>query len=74
MTTPTHCPKCGTAFRAGRIPEESLAKGYYGPWDGKEERYFSRIIGLEYPGLYNGVTDWKCPDCEHVWPRFMESP
>lgn len=28
------------------------------------------IGGIEYRGLYDGVVEWICQDCKHVWPRF----
>ena len=31
---------------------------------------YSRIVGIEDPNLYDGVSYWKCPDCSGVWSRF----
>lgn len=28
--------------------------------DGKE---YSKVIGVEYQGCYDGVSEWRCPDC-----------
>lgn len=36
--------------------------------DGKT---YSRRIGVEVQGLYDGVAYWKCPDCGHNWQRFQ---
>lgn len=33
------------------------------------ERY-SRVIGVEIVGQYDGVSRWQCPDCEAEWDRF----
>jgi hypothetical protein len=28
-----------------------------------EGQTFSRVIGVEYQGGYDGVSEWLCPDC-----------
>lgn len=28
--------------------------------DGHE---YSRVIGIEYEGVYDGISEWRCPDC-----------
>lgn len=66
------CPENGCDLRASEIPAESLAKGYYGPWDGVEKRYYSRVVGVEIRGLYDGVCYWYCPECGAKWHRFEE--
>lgn len=30
---------------------------------GADGREYSRIIGVEYQGGYDGVSEWRCPDC-----------
>jgi hypothetical protein len=32
--------------------------------------HFSRRIGVEVSGLYDGVAYWQCPDCGTTWRRF----
>lgn len=63
------CPK-GCDNRAGRIDEDALARGLYGPWDGKEERYYSSIVGIEVPEKFDGVSYWLCPKCGTTWDRW----
>ena len=41
---------------------------HYGAVDAR----FSRVIGVEYRGRYDGVWEWRCPDCAATWPRFAE--
>lgn len=65
------CPN-GCDLRGVEIPEEYLREGYYGPWEG-EKRYYSRMIGYEIQGLYDGVAFWMCPDCGIRWHRFPET-
>lgn len=36
----------------------------------EEERFFSRKVGYDIRGVYDGVLIWGCPDCGHFWPRF----
>jgi predicted RNA-binding Zn-ribbon protein involved in translation (DUF1610 family) len=31
---------------------------------------FSRVIGVEIQGMYDGVSYWKCPDCGKTWNRW----
>lgn len=37
-----------------------------------EDRFFSRIIGIEQPGVYDGVLYWLCPDCGKAWQRWSD--
>lgn len=37
--------------------------------DGKT---YSRGIGVEIQGVYDGVLFWRCPDCGHDWHRWPE--
>jgi len=66
------CPKCRVSFRGGLIADsvgEKVAKENYGG-----QKYWSRKIGIEDPEVYDGISWWKCPDCEYVWNRFPWSP
>jgi hypothetical protein len=55
-----HCRFCGSDLRGPEIPEDD--RKHYG---GKT--HFSRVIGVEYgygsPFRYDGVSEWRCPDC-----------
>ena len=31
---------------------------------------FSRLVGIEVRGKYDGVSYWECPDCKKRWDRF----
>lgn len=35
-----------------------------------EDRFYSRVIGVEVPGVYDGVLFYRCPDCGIEWDRF----
>lgn len=37
-----------------------------------EDRFYSRIIGIEQPGVYDGVLYWMCPDCGKAWQRWSD--
>lgn len=68
------CPINGCDLTGAEIPREYLEKGYYGPWSSEDgPRYYSRLIGHEVPGVYDGVLYWRCPDCGAAWPRFGET-
>lgn len=32
-------------------------------YKGEDGREYSRVIGVEYQGGYDGVSEWICPDC-----------
>lgn len=72
MTDIEHCPACEADLRGEPIPEEYLRKGYYGDWDGKTPRWYSRMILVEIPEIYDGGLYWMCPDCKAVWHRWPE--
>jgi len=64
------CPN-GCDMKAGQIAQEWLEAGFYGPWSPQEgPRYYSRLIGVEVPGVYDGVLYWQCPDCGAAWHRW----
>lgn len=74
------CPECGADWDAGDIfdvlrPQSWCANMaddelkthisvYYSP-----PYRFSRLIGIEYPGKYDGVWEYACPDCDARFPR-----
>lgn len=33
-------------------------------------RTYSRCIGVEVEGIYDGILYWQCPMCGHKWHRF----
>jgi predicted RNA-binding Zn-ribbon protein involved in translation (DUF1610 family) len=72
MTEAEVCPSCKADLRGKPIPEEYLRAGHYGEWDGVTPRFYSRIVGIEVRGVYDGVLYWQCPDCGHKWHRWPE--
>ena len=60
------CPN-GCDLQGEPIPQEYIDKGYYG-----NSTHYSRLMGYDFPGIYDGVLIWACPDCELAWPRFTE--
>lgn len=61
------CPHCGADLRGSPIPQEYREKGWYGT-----ETHYSRLIGVEVQGIYDGILYWQCPDCGGRWHRFPE--
>ena len=61
------CPACGVSWQGEPIPQKDIEKGWFG-----KATHFSRVIGVEYPEKYDGVWEWRCPDCEATFPRFPE--
>lgn len=35
---------------------------------------YSRKIGMEYRGVYDGALHWSCPICGWAWHRWPEGP
>jgi hypothetical protein len=42
-------------------------------WTKEKPKCFSRIVGVEIRGYYDGVAYWSCPDCKHKWHRFKRT-
>lgn len=61
----TICPLCAADLQGAPIPEES--RKFYGT-----ATHFGREIGVEIPGVYDGILFWTCPDCGGAWHRFPE--
>ncbi|MEK6832530.1 MAG: hypothetical protein AABY32_00655 [Nanoarchaeota archaeon] len=57
------CPECKCSWDDGPIPEKDRDNYSY-PYR------FSRLIGIEYQGEYDGISAWQCPDCKTIWNRF----
>ncbi len=73
------CPACNANLQGTEIPVDSrhLYADNKVPWRrlGREGTHFSRLIGIEIPGVYDGVLFWQCPDCGaqwHRWPKGNE--
>jgi len=56
------CPECKADWRGKLIPKKD--RHLY-----SSDRY-SRLIGIEIQGGYDGVSFWECPDCHTRWDRF----
>lgn len=57
------CPHCSADLTGAPIPPESLK--YYA-----SHTHFSRKIGIQIQGVYDGSLFWMCPDCEGTWHRW----
>ena len=78
----TVCPKCGADWDDGDIyeyfrktnpdqsEEEALKSAKMFGWSNENRERFSRLIGVEISGNYDGVSYWQCPDCGTTWNRF----
>lgn len=80
------CPKCGAGWDAGDIFETLRKQDWWQNTMSEEQlkQYvkncysppyrFSRLIGIEDPTIYDGVSWWMCPDCKVTWKRFTDQP
>lgn len=77
------CPHCHASMQGDPIPEEhrqhkdnhdeqveKYGHCYCLPWG--EKTHFSRVMGHEIWGVYDGVLFWSCPDCGKAWPRWTD--
>jgi hypothetical protein len=60
------CPHCAADLRGSEIPVEWRAS--YAPG----ATHYSRMMGVEVQGAYDGVLYWQCPDCGGRWHRWAE--
>lgn len=51
------CPRCKADLNGAPRPDGG---------------FYSRKIGVEVLGAWDGVLFWRCPDCEGEWHRFPE--
>lgn len=59
-----YCPKCNTDLQGQPIPKE-FRHNY-----SKNTTHYSRVLGIQYLGGYDGVSEWRCPDCDYRENRF----
>lgn len=57
-----NCPECKISFQGAEIPKEHQWSFF--------ATHFSKKIGTEVPGVYDGVSKWMCFSCKHEWNRF----
>jgi hypothetical protein len=58
------CPFCKADLTGEPIPEDLREKHYGG------STHYSRLIGIEIRGGYDGVSYLECPDCRIRWDRW----
>ena len=63
MAMTRYCQKCHADLRGEPIPEHLRDECYGGA------THYMRTVGVEIPGVYDGVAYWQCPDCDETWPR-----
>ena len=79
----TKCPACKADWDGGSILETFKKQRDEGTLKGTDDELearmlesysepyrWSRKIGVEIQGKYDGVSYWKCPDCKVYFDRF----
>jgi hypothetical protein len=76
------CPHCATDMRGDEIAEcfrthrddcalkDGRLRCFCFPYG--EATHYSRVMGHEIRGVYDGVLFWSCPDCGLAWPRWND--
>jgi hypothetical protein len=59
----SECPVCKGLWDGGPVPKK-YRKFYSAPYR------FSRLVGVEIPEKYDGISYWECPDCKTQWDRW----
>lgn len=59
-----YCPACGADWRGVEIPADARHHYRLGT------THYGRLIGVEDPRVFDGVSWWRCPDCHSEWERF----
>lgn len=62
LTNAGSCPHCD-ADMSGEKMTAAQRESHGGT-------HFSRTIGVEIRGVYDGVLFWLCPDCDRPWNRW----
>lgn len=52
-----YCLGCRSDLRGEPIPEEH--RRYYNP----DATHYSKVVGVEYAGGFDGISEWMCPVC-----------
>lgn len=60
------CPHCTVSLQGKPIPESQ--REFYG-----DATHYSRTVGVEIRGVYDGILLWQCPDCHGRWPRWTKA-
>jgi hypothetical protein len=68
MTDDNTCPHCNADLQGKPIPQEYIDEGFYG-----DLTHYSRRIGVEIRGVYDGMLFWQCPDCGGRWHRWTDA-
>ncbi len=65
---PDDCPACGADNRGNPIPQSYIDRGLYTP----DLKYYTNIVSVEIPEVYDGGLFWLYPCCGHLVNRWPE--
>jgi hypothetical protein len=74
------CPACGCNWDGGNVYEVLRSHEAYADKSdeqvreisgnyGAPDQRFSKLIGIEVRGVYDGVCKYRCPECTTEWQR-----
>lgn len=58
------CPKCKHDLRGESIPKNQQSMYKTG------STHYSKLVGIEIRGGYDGVSYYQCPFCKTMWDRW----
>lgn len=62
-----------TAVKAASFLDRKKCPECGGQWEYREGGMkLTRLVGLEDPAVYDGVSWWRCPHCLAEWCRWTE--
>ena len=86
MTSPSICPGCNVTWQqeetiteyfenTGYSHRKALQTGaMYGCTPDSPKHSAKNVIGIEIRGQYDGVSYWKCTECQTVFDRWTLQP
>lgn len=57
-------------YYSGKTRDEVLEIAAEYGYTAENPQYFSNLIGIEIQGEYDGVSRWRCPECNSEWCRW----
>ena len=83
---PTNCPHCNINwYQSNSIYKYFLSQGYspeqaresaslFGDTPEHPKHFGANIVGIELSGVYDGISQWKCTNCNTIFDRWTMQP
>lgn len=80
------CPECNVTWEAKEtifdhfrskghtVSEARESASHYGCTPENPKHFGVNMMGIEIPGKYDGVSYWKCTECNTIFDRWTQKP